>query len=166
MTTLTTRTARTSRFSSIMLGLATFGFIGLLGASPAQASPDRGGKDHAAAKADRLCKELSCTPDQKAKIQQIKAAGKTPQNKAAHEEMRALKDQLKAERSKSSPNAATITRLESQLGAKKAVMHSQREARQQQILAVLNADQKAKFQAHIEKRKADKGGKHHGKRAG
>lgn len=161
MMTLTTLTTR------IVLGLATFGFTGLLSATPAQAAP-AGGKDRSELKAGRLCDKLACSADQKAKIRQIKVASNTPQHKAARDNLRALKLQRQAERSKPAPDARTLTGLDAQVTAQKAALHSQRDARNQQILALLSVDQKAKFQAHLAARQ---GGKHkrgnhgkHGKR--
>lgn len=158
MMTLTTR---------IALGLASFGFASLLGVSPAQAGGgDRGGHKTPEQKAERLCAKLACTAAQKAKIVEIKAAGRTPQSKAARDNLHGLKQQLRAERQKPSPDAKLITRLEAQVTAQKTALAGQRKAQQQKVLAVLNADQKAKFQAHLDaraKRHADGKGKHGGK---
>ena len=152
MMTLTTR---------IVLGLATFGFTGLLSAAPVQAAPARG-KDRSEVKGDRLCDKLACSTDQKAKIREIRLASKTPQHKAARDNLRSLKLQRQAERSKPAPDARTITALDAQITAQKASLQQQRDARHQQILALLTAEQKTKFQAHLAARHS---GKHkHGKR--
>lgn len=163
MMTLTTR---------IALGLASFGFASLLGVSPAQAGGGHGQKTPEQ-RAERLCAKLACTAAQKAKIKEIKVASHTPQTKAARDNLRALKTQIRAERQKTSPDAAALARLEAQMTAQKAALKSQRQATQQRVLAVLNADQKAKYQAHLDARKDGKGkhgkakhGKGKAKRAG
>lgn len=155
MTTLTNR---------IALGLATFGIVGLLGASPAQAAqPQAGNKDRSEAKAGRMCARLACSATQKAKIQQIKARTGTPQQKAARDSLRKLQTQVRAELGKPSPDARAIERLDAQIAAQKAALHGQRRAAQLQILAVLDAGQRAKFLAKGDKRhgkgKHGKGGK-------
>lgn len=160
MMTLTTR---------IALGLASFGFASLLGVSPAQAGG--GGHKTPEQRAERLCAKLACTSAQKAKIKEIKAAAHTPQTKAARDNLRGLKQQLRAERQKPSPDAKAIARLEAQFTAQKAALKSQRQAHQQKVLAVLDADQKAKYQAHLDAKgkrhgKGGKGKHRDGKRAG
>jgi Spy/CpxP family protein refolding chaperone len=137
MKTLTTR---------ILLGLATFGFTGLL-ASSAQAAPVAGGKD----RAEKLCSELACSADQKAKIKQIHA-GKAPQMKAAKDNLRSLRDQVRAELQKPSPDAKTINRLDAQIASQQTALHSQRRASQLQVLALLTPAQKTRFLAHDGKR--------------
>lgn len=160
MMSLTTRLA---------LSLATLGFASILGASPAQAAP-AGGKDRSHAKGERMCARLACSDAQKAQIKQIKSAGKTPQAKAARDNLRSLREQLHTEQRKPSPDPATIARLDAQMQAQKTALRAQHQARQQQILAVLNPEQKAKFLEFAAKRKdgkrghGDKDGKRDGKR--
>lgn len=143
MMTLTTR---------IALSLATFGFASLLGVSPAQAS------QHGAAKAERMCAELTCTDAQKTQIEAIKAA-RAPQRQAAHDSLRQLHDQIKQELRKPTPDTKTIERLDAEMAAQKATMHKQRRASHLQILALLKPDQKAKFLDKMDKR----GKRGHGK---
>ena len=156
MTTLTHR---------IALGLATFGFVGLLAGSAQAAPTAAAGKDRSEAKAERMCAKLACTDAQKAKIKQIKTSGKTPQQKAARDSLRKLQDQVQAELRKPSPDARAIERLDAQIAAQKASLHSQRRASQLQILAVLTPDQRAKFLDHAGKRGKGKG-KHAGRQRG
>ncbi|MEZ4450457.1 MAG: Spy/CpxP family protein refolding chaperone [Nannocystaceae bacterium] len=152
MTTLTTR---------ILLGLASFGLVGLLGATPAYAHAG-GEKRSPEARVERLCAELACTPAQKAKILEIKAAGRTPQATAAHDQLRALKQQMRAEREKASPDATVIERLKGQITAQKAVLHGEREATQKKVAAVLTPAQRTKYQAHLDARAKRHEGKRHG----
>jgi len=167
MTTLTTLSTRIALNS---FGLATFALVGLLAGS-AEAAPARGagGKDRTEAKANHMCAKLACTDAQKAKIKQIKQSNKTPQQKAARDNMRKLQDQVQAELRKPSPDARAIERLDSQIAAQRTALHSQRRASQLQILAALTPEQRTKFLAHADKRgkgKRGKGGKHQDKRAG
>jgi len=142
----------------IALSLATFGFVGLLGASPARAGSHGG--DHHADRAERMCAELACTDAQKTRIQAIREA-KAPQMKAARDNLRKLHDQLKVELRKPTIDVKAVERLDAEMAAQKAAMHKQRRASQLQILALLNADQKAKFVDRMERGKGH--GKGHGK---
>lgn len=151
MTTFTTR---------IALALASFGFASFLGVSTAQAG-EHGGKD----RADRMCAELACTPAQKAKIDAIHAA-KKPQMQAARDTMRKLHDQLKVELRRPTVDAKAIERIDAQIAAQHATMQTQRRASQLQVLALLNADQKAKFVEKMDRKGGKHGGKHGGKRGG
>ena len=159
----------TTFISRIALGALTFGFVGLL-AGPAQAAP---GKDHSEAARDNMCAKLACTDAQKAKIEQIKASTRTPQHKAARDNLRKLQDQVQAELRRPSPDARAIERLDAQIAAQKTALHSQRRSIQLQILATLTPEQRSKFLAHAERGgkgkrghgKAGKG-KRHGKHAG
>lgn len=151
MTTLTTR---------IALALATFSFAGLIHSSTAEAAPAER-QDRGAGKGERMCARLACSPDQKAKIQQIKAS-KAPQLKAAREQMRTLRAQVQAELRKPSPDAKAIARLDAQIDAQRAAIHSQRRAGQLQLLALLTPEQKTKLLAAADQRR----GKGHGKRGG
>nr|WP_293174536.1 Spy/CpxP family protein refolding chaperone [Nannocystis sp.] len=159
--TLTTR---------IALSLATFGFIGLLGASQAQAGQHNGerrtdNKMHKADKSERLCAKLACSDAQKTQIKAIKDA-KAPQMKAARDNLRKLHAQLKVELHKPSPDVKVIERLDAEMAAQKAAVHKQRRASQLQVLALLKPDQKAKFLDRSE-RGGNKGhGKGHGKGKG
>lgn len=154
MTTLTTR---------ILLGLASFGLVGLLGAAPAHAHGGGGGKRSPEARVERLCAELACTPAQKAKILEIKGASRTPEAMAAHEQLRGLKAQIRSEREKANPDAAAIERLKSQITAQKSVLAAQREATQKKVAAVLTPAQRARYQAHLDARaKRHAEGKRHG----
>ncbi len=148
MMTLTTR---------IALALASFGFASLLGVSPAQAAPTRGGKDRTHAKGERMCAKLACSDAQKARIKEIKTAGQTPQSKAARDNLRTLREQVRAELRKPSPDPKTVARLDAQIATQKAALHSQHRARQLQILAVLSPEQKARFLDHAGKRGKGKG---------
>ncbi len=162
MMTLTTR---------IALSLATFGFIGLLGASQAQAGQHNGerrhGKMEKADKSGRLCAKLACSDAQKTKIKAIKDA-KAPQMKAARDNLRKLHAQLKVELHKPSPDVKVIERLDAEMAAQKAAVHKQRRASQLQVLALLGPDQKAKFLDRSERGHGKhKGhGKSHGKGRG
>lgn len=153
MNTLLTRLALT---------LATFGITGILHTSTAEAAP-AGGKDRSAARADRMCARLACSPDQKAKIQAIKTS-KAPQMKAARDQLRALQAEVQAELQKPSPDARVIARIVAKIDSQRAALHSQRRAGQLQILALLTPDQRSKFLAHDGKGK--RGGKGHGKPGG
>lgn len=156
MITLTTR---------ISLGLASLGLASMLGASPAHAGQGHGKSP--AAKVERLCAELACTPAQKAKLTEIKAQGRTPEHKAARENLHAMKRQLQAEREKPSPNARTIADLEAKITTQKAALKRQREANRQQMMAVLTPAQKAKFEAHLAAKRERHGkGEGKGKRRG
>jgi Spy/CpxP family protein refolding chaperone len=143
MKTLTTR---------ILLGLATFGFTGML-ASSAQAAPAAGDKQD---RSERMCSKLACSADQKAKIKQIHA-GKAPQMKAAKDNLRALRDQVRAELQKPSPDAKLIANLDARIASQQTALHSQRRASQLQVLALLTPEQKTKFLAHDGKGKHGKG---------
>jgi Spy/CpxP family protein refolding chaperone len=154
MTTLTNRIVLSS-FSS--LSIATFGLVALLAGS-AQAAPTAGGKDRSEAKGGRMCAKLACSDAQKAKIKQIRTSAKTPQQKAARDNLRKLHEQVQAELRKPSPDARAIERLDAQIAAQKTALHSQRRASQLQILAVLTPDQRAKFLDHAGKRGKGKGG--------
>lgn len=147
MMTLTTR---------IALSLATFGFAGLLGVSTAQAG-EHAGKDHAG-RAERMCAELACTAQQKAKIEAIHAA-KKPQMQAARDSMRKLHDQLEVELRKPTIDAKAVERIDAQIAAQHATMQSQRRAAELQVLALLTPEQKTKFLDRMD-RKGDRG--HHG----
>lgn len=151
MTTLTAR---------ITLALATFGLAGMITTSTAEAAP-AGARDRSAAKADRLCARLACSPDQKAKVQQIKVS-KAPQMKAARDQLRALQAQVQAELRRPSPDAKAIARIDAQIASQRAAMHSQRRASQLQLLALLTPDQRTKLLDHAGKHK--RGGKGHSKR--
>ncbi len=158
MMTLTTR---------IALSLATFGFVGLLGASQAQAGQhngerrhdksDKAGKLDRADKSERLCAKLACSDAQKTQIKAIKDA-KAPQMKAARDNLRKLHAQIKVELRKPSPDVKAIERLDAEMAAQKAAVHKQRRAQQLQVLALLKPDQKAKF--------LDRGERGHGKHKG
>ncbi len=154
MTTFTTR---------IALTLASFGFASFLGVSTAQAG-EHGGKDRAD-RAGRMCAELACTPAQKARIDAIHAA-KKPQMQAARDTMRKLHDQLEVELRRPTVDAKAVERIDAQIAAQRAAMQSQRRASQLQVLALLNADQKAKFVDKMDRKGGKHGGKHGGKRGG
>jgi len=157
MMTLTTR---------IALSLATFGFVGLLGASPALAGQDgEGRRADRTDKAARMCAELACTDAQKAQIKSIKDA-KVPQMKAARDNLRQLHAQIKAELRKPSPDARTIERLDAEMAAQKAAVQKQRRAGQLQILALLKPDQKAKLLDRMERRHGKQGAKGEGQGRG
>jgi len=163
----------TTLIHRIALSALTFGFVGLLAGS-AEAAPAGGahGKDRSEAKGDRLCAKLACTDAQKAKIKQIKASSKTPQHKAARDNLHKLQGQVQAELRKPSPDARAIERLDAQIAAQRTALHSQRRSHQLQILAALTPEQRSKFLAHGErggKGKAGHGkgkGKRQGKRQG
>jgi len=156
MTTLTTLTTR------IALALATFSFAGLIHSSTAEAAPAER-QERGAGKGERMCARLACSPDQKAKIQQIKAS-KAPQVKAAREQMRTLRAQVQAELRKPSPDAKAFARLDAQIDAQRAAIHSQRRAGQLQLLALLTPEQKTKLLAAADQRRNK--GHGHGKRGG
>ncbi len=138
----------------IALCLAMFGSAAVLGASPAQAGGDP------SARAAKLCAELACTPTQQEKITQLKVV-KAPQMKAARENMKALKQQRRAEAEKSNPDASVLARLDTQIEAAKATKMAAREAMKREISALLTAEQRAKFQAHMDRKAQAKHG--HGK---
>ncbi len=144
----------------IALSLATFGFVGLLGASQAQAGQHDG--ERRADKSERLCAQLACTDAQKTQIKAIKDA-KAPQMKAARDNLRQLHAQLKVELRKPTPDVKAIERLDAEMAAQKAAVHKQRRASQLQILALLKPDQKAKF---LDRMDRGHGGKGHGKGKG
>lgn len=164
MMTLTTR---------IALSLATFGFIGLLGASTAQAGPNGGDRRHAdkadrtgkADKAERMCAKLACTAAQLAQIKTIKDA-KVPQMKAARDNLRKLHAQIKVELRKPSPDVKAIERLDAEMAAQKAALHKQRRASQLQVLAILKPEQRAKLLDRLERGHGKRDGKGPGKRGG
>lgn len=149
MNTLLTRLA---------LSLVSFGLLGVIHTSTAEAAP-ASGQDRSAAKADRLCARLACSADQKAKIQQIKAS-KAPQRKAARDQLRALRAEVKAELQKQSPDARAIARIDAKIDSQRAALHSQRRAAQLQLLALLTPEQRSKLLAHADKRGGK--GKHRG----
>lgn len=155
MITLTTR---------IVLGLASFGLAGLLGASPAHAGHGRAKGPEA--QAERLCAELACSPAQRAKIVEIKAASRTPEARSARDNLRSLKEQVRAEKEKPRPDAQEIARLKGLIAAQKATVASQRQATQQQVMAVLSPSQKATYQARIEARAKRHEGKGKGRGKG
>ena len=161
----------TTFISRIALSALTFGFVGLLAGSAQAAPTDARGKDRSEAKGDRMCAKVACTDAQKAKIKQIKASSKTPQHKAARDNLRTLHHQVQAELRKPSPDARAIERLDAQIAAQKTALHSQRRSSQLQILATLTPEQRSKFLAHAErsgkgKRKGGHGkAKRQGKRA-
>jgi len=164
------------RIHRIALSALTFGFVGLLTGSAQAAPTDARGQDHSEARGDRMCARLACTDAQKEKIKQIKASTKTPQHKAARDNLRTLQGQVQAELRKPSPDARAIERLDAQIAAQKTALHSQRRSHQLQILATLSPEQRSKLLAHAERRGKGKGkgkrghgkhGKHgQGKRAG
>jgi len=155
----------TTLIHRIALSALTFGFVGLLSGS-AEAAPTGGarGKDRSEAKGDRLCAKLACTDAQKAKIKQIKASSKTPQHKAARDNLHKLQGQVQAELRKPSPDARAIERLDAQIAAQRTALHSQRRSHQLQILAALTPEQRSKLLAHGER--GGKGKPGHGKRKG
>ena len=132
----------------IALSLATFGFVGLLGASQAQAGQHNGERGHdnsgKADKSERMCAQLACSDAQKTQIKAIKDA-KAPQMKAARDNLRKLHAQLKVELHKPTPDVKAIERLDAEMAAQKAAVHKQRRQQQLQVLALLKPDQKAKF---------------------
>lgn len=138
----------------ITLGLATFGLVGVLGASPVHAGgPGHG--DKPGFKVDRMCQELTCSDAQRVKIQEIEAAD-APRLKTEHEAIRALRDQLRAEFARPSPDARAIERLDDQIAARQATIRKARRAAELKILALLTPAQKAKFVEQLDRR----GGKH------
>ena len=146
----------------IALSLATFGFIGLLGASPAQAGQQNAdGNTSKPDKADRMCAQLACTAAQKTQIKAIKDA-KAPQMTAARGNLQKLHAQLQAELRKPSPDVKAIERLDAEMAAQKAAAHKQRRQSQLQVLALLKPEQKAKFLDRSE-RHGKGGGKGHGR---
>ena len=161
MTTITTLSTRITLGS---LGIATFGLVALLAGSAQAAPTAAGNNDRSEAKGERMCAKLACTDAQKAKIKQIKASNKTPQQKAAHDNLRKLQDQVQAELRRPSPDARAIERLDGQITAQRTALHGQRRAQQLQILAVLTPDQRTKFLDHAGRRGKGKGGQRkHGK---
>ena len=119
-----------------------------------------GGRD--AERAD-LCERLACTDDQRTKIDAIRASHREDMADERTEAKR-LREALKAERKKPSPNAEEIARLQASLDAVKAEMRRGREAKKAEISAVLTPEQRERFAAMKAKHEAKR--KAHGERGG
>jgi Spy/CpxP family protein refolding chaperone len=114
------------------------------------------GRRHAA-RAD-LCERIECTDDQKLRIDAVRDAHREG---AADEraEAKRLREALKAERHKASPDADEIASLQASLDAIKTSMKRDREASKAEISAVLTAEQRERLAAMKAKHKAERRGK-------
>ncbi|MBL9103150.1 MAG: Spy/CpxP family protein refolding chaperone [Myxococcales bacterium] len=146
MHTLTTR---------IALALAAFGFSSVLAAGEAHAAP-AGKREVQAGKHDRLCAELACTADQKAKIAEIRETN-APRIKAAKASLRGLREQVKAEWHKPRPDARALERLDAQIDAEQDKVQDMKRAARLEIHALLTPEQRSKFNSKLERGRGERG---------
>lgn len=105
-----------------------------------------------------LCERLECTDDQRARIDAIRAEHRESSADERAEAKR-LRAALKAERTKTSPNAEELARLQTALDAVKAELHREREAKHAKISAVLTPAQRERLDAMKAKHRAERGTK-------
>lgn len=143
----------------ITLGLVTFGLTGALLAGDAQAR----GAGHDGKRVDRMCQRLECTADQRTKIAKIQET-QGPGLKAEREAMRALRQQVRAEWAKASPDVRALDKLDDQIAAHQAKIHDARRAAMLQIHAILTPAQRAKLAAAMDRKGKGEGRKGEGRK--
>jgi Spy/CpxP family protein refolding chaperone len=119
----------------------------------------RGRHDKGAA----LCERLECTDDQRARIDAIRAEHRED---AADEraEAKRLRQALRAEQSKPSPDAEELARLRASLETMKTSLRQQREVSKAEISALLTPEQRERLDAMKAERERGPKGKAHAKR--
>ncbi|HVE70164.1 MAG TPA: Spy/CpxP family protein refolding chaperone [Thermoanaerobaculia bacterium] len=117
---------------------------------------DRGGRGghRGGFMSQRLAEKLNLTDAQKAQIQEI-SKGFREQNRATFEGSRDLRQEARAARKAN--DTAKLEALKPQLEAQRTQMQQLREAHQQQILAVLTAEQRAQLETMKSERKQRRG---------
>ena len=136
-----------------------------LSTSLAVAAPhgDRGGKGghgrHGAG-FEKMAEKLNLTADQKAQLESLQQAFRD-QNKATFEASRETFQQFRE--AKKANDTAKVEALRPTVEAQRAQMQKLRNAHEQQILGILNADQRAQFLA-LKAERESRGGKHEFKR--